>query len=309
MTKDDEKPVIVHEEKHAKLPLFFGYKNGKDEVPARDFIDRVEAISASKGKGDANSCTEFFLALRGDALKWCKSLKNLGIAKDNWPGLKARFLRDYEFKIPGTVVYKLESLKQKPGESVMDFYSRVDEQIELFFEGFEAATNQQAINCRMYFQKGMFIGGLREEIKTKVMETTLGTMAEVRDKAMQTEFIAQHGNTKTAEATPVFSMEMLDQEIDSFQEKDEPEEEDDMQEDEIALLNRFRKRMNRRPMRRGGRRGSFGGAPFTGKCYNCGMTGHRASNCRQQKRNDKTGIRAVEDDQEEEAGVSPIKNW
>jgi len=207
-------------------------------------------------------------------------------------------LEDYDYKIPGSVVYKLENLKQKSTESVKDFYSRVDEQIDSFYEGFSAtagaassssgsaAAATGAAACRMYFQKGIFIGGLKEEIKSKVLEQTLDSMSDVRNKAMQIEFITQQGNTKTTTNHAVFSMEQMDHEIDSFQERDalqEEEDEEEMQEDEIALLNRFRKRMNRRPMRRGGQKGSFGGAPFPGKCYNCNMAGHRASTCRRPK--------------------------
>jgi hypothetical protein len=113
-------------------------------------------------------------------------------------------------------------------------------------------------------------------------------------------------------------MKAMEDEIDQI---GRPEDEEDVveecDEDEIALINRYRSRIGKRPFQRrgGGARGRGGGMMirFPGKCYNCDKPGHRSADCRQPRKN---GIRAVDDECERRDGteeklsvISPLKNW
>jgi hypothetical protein len=58
-------------------------------------------------------------------VKWYKSLAIIGIDVKNWNDVKKQFLKDHQFKIPGSLAFKWEALYQTPTEKVKDFFSRV----------------------------------------------------------------------------------------------------------------------------------------------------------------------------------------
>jgi hypothetical protein len=127
--------VTVKEAKHMKIPLFYGRADGGDEIKAEDLIDRIEALCKATGKGDDVKIQELYLALREAAVKWYKALEVIGVDIKNWSTVKKQFLYDYQFKISGSVAFKWEALRQKPSEKVVDFFARVNEEIEHFMEG------------------------------------------------------------------------------------------------------------------------------------------------------------------------------
>ena len=267
--------VTVKEAKHMKIPLFYGRADGKDEISAEDLIDRIEALVRATGKGDDVAIQELYLALREDAVNWYKSLPMQGVDIKKWSDVKKQFLADYHFKIPGSVAYKLEALKQRSNERVIDFFSRVNEEIEHFMEG---VPNKDARK----------------------------TLLSARSAAQTMEYVETAKRRTTT--NPVMAMQETEMEIDQIGQ--DATEDDEFDEDEISLINRYRNRVGKRPFRgRGGR----GGTRFTGKCYNCDRPGHRSADCRQPKRN---GVRSVaeegdqRDDRENQLSmIAPLKNW
>ncbi len=165
----DVPTVTVKEAKHMKIPLFYGRSDGKDEVSAEDLIGSIEALCRATGKGDDVKIQELYLALHDDAVKWYKLLSMLDIDTKKWEDVKKQFLMDYQFKISGSVAFRWEALKQKPTEKVVDFFSRVNDEIEHFMEGVACRGETASIETRKHFQKAIFIAGLREDIRTGVL--------------------------------------------------------------------------------------------------------------------------------------------
>jgi hypothetical protein len=301
--------VTVKEAKHMKIPLFYGRPEGKDEISAEDLVDRIDALIKATGKGDDVAVQELYLALREDAVKWWKSLPMQGVDTTKWSDVKKQFLDDYQFKIKGSVAYKLETLKQRSNERVIDFFSRVNEEMENFMEGVINRHNAAAIDTRTHFQKAIFIAGLRDELKSQILtnKDARKTLTTARAAAQTLEYV-EMAKRRTS-TNPVSAMKEMEDEIDQIGQDDNAE--DEIAEDEIALINKYRARVGRRPMRRGGSRGV--GGRFTGKCFNCNLTGHRSSDCRQPKRN---GVRSVNEEEERRENseeqlsvISPLKNW
>jgi len=241
----------------------------------------------------------------------------MGVDVRNWNDLKGVFLRDYEFKIAGNMPYKLDSLQQKRGENVIDFFARVNLTIDDFCKDCQNAGNQIAIDVRKFFQKGLFVSRLRNDIKTETLkQDPIGELMESRQYAQKMEFIA---NTKGRQelTAPLAAVDDLERQVDASEAKEN--EGDALQEEEVAQLNRLRAPNGRRPVGRGGsrtmgRRGGFGDrAKFAGTCYDCGTAGHKSSQCRLPKNNN---VRAIDDrDTEQEdspnmASLKPIPlNW
>jgi len=301
--------------KHPKIPLFYGLPNGKDEIKARDLVARIEAHCAATGRN--TQCSELYLVLRGNAVAWYDSLAIMGVDVLNWDALKGVFLRDYEFKIAGNMPYKLDSLQQKTGENVIDFFARVNLTIDDFCKDCPHAGNQIATDVRKFFQKGLFVSGLRNDIKTETLKREpIGELMEARQYAQKMEFIA---NTKGRQeyTAPITAVDELERQVDAL----ETEENDGeaIQEEEVALLNRLRARNGRRPIGRGGFRmagrggGTGSSAKFTGTCYNCGTAGHKSSQCRQPKKNNVRAIDERNDEQENNSQMASLKpiplNW
>ena len=310
--------VLVKEAKHMKIPLFYGRVDGKDEIKAEDLIDRIEALCKANGKGDDVKIQELYLALREAAVKWYKSLEVIGVNIKSWNEVKKQFLHDYQFKISGSVAFRWEGLKQKPSEKVVDFFSRVNEEIEHFMEGVPHKDHTASIETRKHFQKAIFIVGLREELRTAVLvdEDARKTLLAAKNAAQTREYVEESKkHTVASSVNSMSAMKAMEDEIDQIGHTEEEGDVEECDEDEIALINRYRARVGKRPFRRGGARGRGGGAMvrFTGKCYNCDRPGHRSADCRQPRKN---GIRSVDDDierrgeaEEKLSVISPVKNW
>ncbi|MBM3917837.1 MAG: hypothetical protein FJ349_09570 [Sphingomonadales bacterium] len=287
------------EKKQLKIPLFYGLGQGKDEVKAKDLVHRIEALQVATGKDDNVNCSELYLALRGNAVEWYNSLVTLGVDNKNWTALKASFLKNYDFKLAGNVVYRLNTLSQRQGETVTDFFSRATGTFRDFESGLAAdATGPQV---KAFYNKGLYISGLREELKAKVLEREPPNISEVQDYALKMEYI-QNSKGKAMANPPVLSVEEMDNDIDAVVGTGESEEIDEYHEEEIAMVNRYRKRIGRKPFQRPGTK-----TAFTGQCHNCGIKGHKAANCRKPKQ----GIRSIDTNDDAPISLASVGpgNW
>jgi len=301
--------------KKPKLPNFYGYgvlSTMKEEIRPRDLVERIEAYCTAANR--STQCQELYLCLRGEAVVWYNSLSTVSVNKSNWTQLRKRFLFDFEYKLAGNVSYKLNTLSQRNNENVVNFFSRVDAMVSDFVADCPNITLNEVKEARYYWQKGLFMSGLREEIKQRALEQTFATLVEAKDFAQKIEYIQIVNNKK--EHGSVQAVDELERTLNAIQtEEDQVEDPDaNIQEEEIALLNRIRSRNGRRPIRGGGGYRGRGGFPtgnrFPGNCHNCGIAGHKAAQCRQPRRD----IRSLDDDSSQDiqplpTTLSSIKNW
>jgi len=274
---------MATEKKQLKIPLFYGLGQGKDEVKAKDIIHRIEALQVATRKDDTVNCSELYLALRGDAVKWYDSLQSLNVNDKNWTALKAQFLKNYDYKIAGQVAYRLNTLQQKQDEMMMNYFSRTTSIIGDFNADLLAdPTGEQVL---AYYLKGLYISGMREDLKAKVLENAFANITQVQDYSLKMEFIK---NAKLRQGAPnVLSVEEMDLDINAVTtgNKEEEKGDDDYHEEEIAMVNRYQSQIGRKPFQRPGTR-----TAFTMQCHNCGIKGHKAVNCWRPKQ----GVRSID---------------
>ena len=156
------------------------------------------------------------MALRGQALIWLETLERMGLNTNDWDVVRTEFLSSYEPRYTAKAnCAKLQDLYQKPGESVTNFLNRVNEVQERFNElkpaptipavvaavpdavtnavpaaGAAGHTILKDIKDKGYFLgvedskkfliQQVFIAGLRDEIRAKVMEANKVTLYETQ---------------------------------------------------------------------------------------------------------------------------------
>lgn len=211
----------------------------------------------------------------------------------------------FNYSMDLRVAYKLEVLKQKPFEKIINFFGRVDTAIKNFFENFNRKDDKVAIVTRMYFQLGIFIGGLREDIKAKLLEKEdiKDIIAMAIDYAQTLEFI-QKSKGRLPLSNEDAQLHTLNATGRNMKEGGTSETEDEELEAEmVSLMKRYQGKFVRKQFHMQKRR-SENESTFTGKRYNYGCTGHVSQNCQQPR---KTGIQAVEDKNEDDASESYCK--
>lgn len=309
-------PVREIETKSTRLPLFYGVTGHKDDVEPRVLIDRIEAYCRATGKPPNTECHELCMLLRGQPVKWFQSLKDSGTDVADWTTLKAEFLKDYDYRIQNESAFQLLNLRQKTGERIVDYFARVSYAITDMSRGLletEQDEDTKAIMKRAMYhvQKNLFISGMRESLKTAVLRAPPATLEDAKEAARKAEFIEGTPNLRTS--LPIAAIEtngeltaMLES-IMSLEPADTDEEE--LQEQEIAVINNWRKARGRKPFNRNVfRRRNGPSGPFQGKCHNCDKTGHMARYCKAPRSN--RSVRSVdEEDQYDQNKMSSIKNW
>lgn len=276
------------------LPLFYAQAD-KDVCTARQLIQRFETAAViATWDTDPRKCQQFSLILRGKALDWYTTLEIIpDFNNQNWTQLKTEFLNAYAPKYTARATCtNFSELQQRSGESVQDFYVRaMDVYIKLKAQrGAEltqvrhqpAAADADAdirAACKLegiedtsrFFMQQLFVAGLKEEVREKVMEQDPRTLQESLEHARAMELIVQD-KKKKAQITAVKEDEA----------EEEPEEE--YTEEEEALLERVNaifKRNGKNPSRffnRGYKQ------PFKPNpniiCRGCGKKGHIQRYCR-----------------------------
>jgi hypothetical protein len=181
-------------------------------------------------------------------------------------------------------------LYQAPNEKVQTFFLRLDETFKRMVETRPAellnvrvaplAANQDNARDALikleglrdqdkFFLSQMFLAGLRENIRAKVMEEAPADLIDIVDLAIEKETI--YLNEKNNTPTPsLFSIE----------EKTETEGGEDkleLNKEELEMINAIRKRKNQTPFKRNGNGNS---ASTTVVCRYCKKTGHWQKQCR-----------------------------
>ena len=278
----------AHDEvrRSTQLPLFYGFDK-ENTISANTLLDRVEAAAAVANWDDAQKCRQLFLILRKEALLWWESLRHVdGLNRvEDWNQVKQRFLKSYAPKFTArTNCLNLLKLSQAPGERVQTYFLRLDETFKRMSENRPAAILNVRVaplaadqnNARdlllkqeglkdqeKFFLTQMFIAGLRENLRQKVMEEAPDDLMDLVDLAVEKETIFS-SETKP-ETIPIFS-------IKDNAEKEETKNE--LEGDEIEMINAIRKAKNQPPFKKNGYTGPMG------PCRYCKINGHTQKFCR-----------------------------
>lgn len=319
-----ERPIREIETKSTRLPVFYGVTGHKDDITPRAFVSRIEAYCRSTNKAVNAECHEMCMLLRGSkTISWWESLEEAGFDVRNWQLLKEEFLKDFDYRIQKESAFQLLNLRQKVGESIVEYFARVSHAVADMSRGLleveedeeEKATLKKAMK---HVQKNLFISGMRESLKTAVLRTPPASLEDAKEAGRKAEFIeGQKGSQTSVSISAIETNRELSEMLESIMSLDTPEEEDQedqLQEQEIAVINNWRRSRGRRPLsnRFNTRRRTGGPAgPFSGKCHNCDKVGHMARYCKAPR--NPRAVRSMDDEPTQQGytqgNMSSIKNW
>ena len=275
------------------IPLFYGKKE-KDTVTPQQLIERIEKAARIAGwNTEERKCDEFYMCLRDGAMSWYNTLENIiGFDIKSWAATKTEFMKAYAPRFTAkTLCTNFQDLRQKQDQSVQDFYNHVS---DVFRDAYQikpahvltcpgaAAADRHGLAqaeaddirlggimaMQLLMMNTVFIGGLREEIRVKVLETGPTKIQESVDLARQIEVIVHE---KKVKGTTVSSIEAPDGDSDSDEE------------DVLEIINAVRARRGKAPFQfRAGQRttgGTFGNKVNV-QCHYCKIMGHFQRDCR-----------------------------
>jgi hypothetical protein len=282
--------VCEIEAKMTRLPLFYGNTPGhRNEVSPKDLVNRIEADCRATNKPANTECQELYLTLRGEAIGWWDSMEYSETDKTNWQQLKKEFLRDYDYRISDASSYRLTTLKQKSGETVVSFFARVSHAVKDMYDGMSPEADGPAREARqrtiLHTHKNLFISGLRENLRSAVLNHPIPTLKEAKEEARRAEYLQGREQPKPTTSMWEEVSSILDTVLDPA---DRGIEDEDFHEEEVAAINHWRANHRRRPVKWTPRRRlppSQNTGLFQGKCYNCDKPGHRSRDCREPRRN------------------------
>jgi len=286
------------------IPLFYGRRE-KDTITPQQLVFRLEKAARvaqwnNLANPDERKTDEFYLSLRDDALSWYNTLDNIfGFNKENWEDLKAKFLEAYAPKYTAkTLCICFQDLRQKPDETVQRFYNRVTDTFRnayltkpdhtVTYIGNLYNNNQQECNeimlqgvnrMQWLMLNTVFLGGLREEIRTRVLEEGPTEPDESAKLAREIEsIISDRRREKGYHVTNIAASEGEENGPEDVGEVDE-EEAAQLREVNAILKKRGRPQYKFRVKPRGQNASSFNG---TGAviCFFCNKPGHRIAQCR-----------------------------
>jgi hypothetical protein len=289
--------------KSTDLPLFYAQRE-KDVCTAELFMERFEVAAqiarwiGADGAPDryVRTCREFYLLLRGNALKWWASLDNcLDFDKANWIAVRQRFLESYAKQYtPTSACTGLAEMKQRTNESVQDYFVRCNEIYDRIKEIRPNALQQwrgplpagvnNNVNLNLgkvqgvkemglFFLHLLFVAGLREDIRTKTIEADDANLEAARVSAKRIELVLQD---KRQQKVMNVNKDPDSDDEDSTEECSE-DEYLDLTEDEVMQLNAVRASRGKRPIRP---RRKFKRDLRELNCHYCGKKGHYQKVCR-----------------------------
>jgi hypothetical protein len=190
--------------------LFFGQKD-EDTVPPNLLLDRINrAATVAQWNIDERKITEFYLTLCDRAILWWDTLDdNPNINKGNWADIQREFLAAYAPRFTArTTCTNFQDLIQRNNENVHDYYLRVSDAFKKMCEAKPAtiatvridrgaATADQAAAIKLegvkdsegFFKHQLFIAGLKEDIRMKIMEAGKPSIQESVAHARELEVI------------------------------------------------------------------------------------------------------------------------
>lgn len=275
------------------LPLFYGRKD-KDIITAHQLINRFDRAAVIADWDEPRQCSEFNLILRDKALLWWDALPNISEhanVQTNIVNLKAAFLDYYAPKYTAKATCNLfVEMQQKSGESVTDYYLRVDDALKRLVEAKPAAMNDAVVAAlpagvnlaqalvfkregikqdEQFFLQQLFTAGLREDIRTKVMEANMPSIREALKVARDTEVVYNDRKSKGATINSVQSENSADEE-------EEGEGEIDAIRGKDGKFKSSKKSQGKK---------ETGKTKFDGNCRYCNKYGHSQKYCFSRKQN------------------------
>ena len=186
-----------------EMPLYYGIRE-KESCSALYLIDRLEnAARIAQWNTDQRKCEEFYALLRDKALVWWYALKDHNVNNEVWLEVKTAFLKSYEPKYsPKLTFTNFAELQQKNNELAHCFYLRITEVTRKMFAGRPAALfdiradypnaapnawdldivkkikKEGLEDDEMYVRHQLYIAGLKEELRVKVIEANKPTLGE-----------------------------------------------------------------------------------------------------------------------------------
>jgi hypothetical protein len=194
------------------LPLFLSRKE-KDTVPPNLLLHRINrAPTVAQWNTDERKITEFYLTLCNRAILWWDTLNdNPNINKGNWADIQREFLVAYAPRFTArTTCTNFQDLIQRNNKNVQDYYLRVSNGFKKMCEAKlaviatvridrGAATADQAAAIKVegvkkskgFFKHQLFIAGLKEDIRMKIMEAGKPSIQDSVAHARELEVIHQ----------------------------------------------------------------------------------------------------------------------
>jgi len=177
------------------IPLFYG-QPGRDTIAARLLIVRINDAGAIAGWDNARKLLEFKMCLRDKAVGWFEDLIEERINVDDWDTVKAEFLETYEPKYSAkTTCANFTDLNQKSDETINDYtyrvqmaYKRLTDKkpaamaavrVTIAAGATEAEIKAEGVgDAFMFIKHQLFLAGLRDGLRDKVLEMEKPTYTE-----------------------------------------------------------------------------------------------------------------------------------
>jgi hypothetical protein len=188
------------------IPLFYG-QPGRDTIAARLLIVRINDAGAIAGWDNARKLLEFKMCLRDKAVGWFEGLIEERINVDDWDIVKAEFLETYKPKYSAKMTCaNFTDLNQKSDETINDYtycvqmaYKRLTDKkpaalaavrVNITAGATEAEIKAEGVaDAFMFIKHQLFLAGLRDGLRDKVLEMEKPTFTESVKAARNLETI------------------------------------------------------------------------------------------------------------------------